>query len=79
MLYMKEIKKQNLMKFLVELAVLASMLLMWFCPVGLNSYHRFETDTLHYVRAEVLEILSEELEDRTILFITMTGAAPLRG
>ncbi len=74
---MEEIKKQKRMKFLVELAVLASMLLMWFCPVGLNSYHRFETDTLHYVRAEVLEILSEELEDSSLGTGQQLGAQEL--
>ena len=54
------------MKFLVELSAVASILLMWLCPVESNSYYRFETDTLHYVRAEVLEILSEELEDSSL-------------
>lgn len=63
---MKEIEKQKLVKILVELAVLASMLLIWLCPVESNSYHRYETDTRHYVRAEVMEILSEELEDSSL-------------
>lgn len=63
---MKEIKRQKLVNLLVELAVMASILLMWFWPMGTHSYHRFETDMLHYVRAEVLEVLSEELEDSSL-------------
>lgn len=59
-------KTQKIQKLLIELVVLLSILSMSICPVEGNSYRRFTTDTLSYVRAEVLEVQSEELTDSTL-------------
>lgn len=64
---MKEnMKTPKIQQILIELVILLSILLMSICPVEGNSYRRFATDTLSYVRAEVLEVQSEELTDSTL-------------
>lgn len=64
---MKEnMKTQKMQQLLIELVVLLSILWMLICPVEGNSYRRFATDTLSYVRAKVLEVQSEELTDSTL-------------
>lgn len=57
---------QKIPQILIELAVLLSILIMIICPVEGDSYRRFATDTLSYVQAEVLEVLSEALSDSTL-------------
>lgn len=52
---------QKIPQIIIELAVLLSILIMIICPVEGDSYRRFATDTLSYVQAEVLEVLSEDL------------------
>lgn len=59
-------KTQKIPQLFIEFAVLLSILVMLICPVEGNSYRRFATDTLSYVRAEVLEVQSEELTDSTL-------------
>ena len=52
-------------RLLLEVLALLAIVLMLVRPVEGNEYRRFATDTLHYVRAEVLKVQSEELVDST--------------
>lgn len=53
-------------RLILEIVVLLAVVIMILNPVPGNEYRRYATDTLHYVRAEVLEIQSEELQDSTL-------------
>lgn len=53
-------------RLLLEVLALLAIVLMLVRPVEGNEYRRFATDTLHYVRAEVLKVQSEELVDSTL-------------
>ena len=53
-------------RLILEIIVVLSILIMLVHPVSGNEYRRYATDTLRYERGEVLEILSEELEDSTL-------------
>lgn len=47
---------------MMELLVMAAIAVMILKPVTGSEYRRYATDTIHYERAKVLEIVSEELE-----------------
>lgn len=53
-------------RLILEILVALSILLMLVHPVPANSYRRYATNTLCYVRAQVLEVISQELEDSTL-------------
>ena len=60
-------KKQTASKRLIlELLILAAVILMVLFPVRGEDYQRYATDTLHYVRAEVLEVMEQNLEESTL-------------
>lgn len=50
----------------LEALVLLSIVLMVARPAAGGAYRRYASDTLHYVRAQVLEVLEEELTDSTL-------------
>lgn len=50
-------------RLILEVLVVLSVVLMLVRPVTGDSYQRFATDTLHYVRATVEEVISQELTD----------------
>lgn len=50
-------------RLILEVLVVLSVVLMLVRPVTGDSYRRFATDTLHYVRATVEAVLSQELTD----------------
>lgn len=45
-------------RLILEVLVVLSVVLMLVRPVTGDSYQRFATDTLHYVRATVEEVIS---------------------
>ena len=53
-------------RLILEILVVLSVILMVLCPMEGDTYRRYATDTLHYVRAQVLEVMTEELEDSTL-------------
>lgn len=53
-------------RLILEILVAAMVILMLLHPVQGHEYRRYATDTLHYVRAQVLEVVSEELEDSAL-------------
>ena len=53
-------------RLILEIVVLLAIVIMLLNPVEGSTYRRYATDTLHYVRAEVLEVQSEELSDSTL-------------
>ena len=50
-------------RLILEVLVVLSVVLMLVRPVTGDSYRRFATDTLHYVRATVEEVIAQELTD----------------
>ena len=53
-------------RFILEILVIAAMILMVLFPVKGKEYRRYATDTLHYVRAQVVEVVSQELEESSL-------------
>lgn len=53
-------------RLILELLVLVCVVLMAVRPLQGGIYRRFATDTLHYERAEVTQVVSEELEDSSL-------------
>lgn len=65
-------------RILVEIVVLLSVVWMLARPVTGHEYRRYATDTLHYVRATVVEVLSEDLTDSTLKTGQKLGSQHLR-
>ena len=63
---MKMKEKSKTLHLATELAVLFAIVVMLLCPARGDSYRRYATDTLRYVRATVLEIEAETLSDSTL-------------
>lgn len=63
-----KIKAERIIRshLILEILVVLSVVLMLLRPVPSNAYQRYATDTLRYVRAEVIEVMSEELEDSSL-------------
>ena len=54
---------RNWKPLLLEVLVLLSVLVMILHPVQADGYRRYATDTIHYVRGQVVQVVSEELEE----------------
>ena len=54
---------RNWKPLLLEVLVLLSVLVMILHPAQADSYRRYATDTIHYVRGQVVQVVSEELEE----------------
>lgn len=65
-------------RLILEAAVILSIIIMILNPVPGNAYRRYATDTLRYVRAEVLEVVEEELTDSTLKTGQKLGEQRLR-
>lgn len=65
-------------RLILEILVAAAVIFMILHPVQGDTYRRYATDTLHYVRAQVLEVISEELEDSSLGTGQQLGKQQLR-
>lgn len=62
------IKQNGIVLLIIALTVLVTVFLQNFC---FKSYSRYASDTLHYEKAVVVEVLSEDLEYDENLKITL--------
>lgn len=53
-------------RLILEILVTVAIVLMVLFPVKGKEYRRYATDTLHYVRAKVVEVVSQELEESSL-------------
>lgn len=53
-------------RLILELLVILAIVLMLLFPIQGDSYRRYATDTLQYVRGQVLEVTAESLTDSTL-------------
>lgn len=73
-----KLNRESRNRLILEVLVMLASVLMLLRPVTGDSYRRFASDTLHYVRGEVLEVVAEELTDSTLGTGQKLGSQQLR-